>query len=110
MSYTFITCFLQLTKTSVRENIDKWRNIGASDTILNWIKFGVDIPFHTTPEHLQLKNQVLSAKHYAFVTEEIHRPHNQGAIIKCNTEKPLYIAYYLRAKEKQQIEISSRFA
>ena len=79
-------CFPKIQRIAVRENIAHWRNIGASDTVLKWIKDGIDIPFHTAPENFCLKNQVVSPSHHNFINEEIQRLLNQGAIIKCNNE------------------------
>jgi len=60
--------------------LNKWKKIGAPYTILCWIKNGVPLPLHNTPQLCILHNFHLDNLQTAFVEEEISCLLRLGAI------------------------------
>ena len=50
---------------------DAWKNIGASDAVLDWIVNGIKIEFLKTPSPFKLNNKQFSNEENNFVKEEI---------------------------------------
>ena len=48
-----------------------WKDIGAPDTVLEWLQDGVKLPFSAEPAPFELPNRQLSTKHSQFVDGEI---------------------------------------
>lgn len=57
--------------TRLREHIHSWLNISAPEYIINWIVYGVELPFDTVPNQFELPNRQLSPHDNLFVDEEI---------------------------------------
>ena len=49
----------------------KWRSIGTSHTVLSWLRDGIKIKFHKTPEPFFHKNHSLNKDQILFVEKEI---------------------------------------
>ena len=65
-------------------NYEAWRRIDTLEYVLNWIRYGVKIPFgKTKPEKVHLPNCVYSDKHSDFIDGEINWLLAQGAIREC---------------------------
>lgn len=63
-------------------NIQAWREIGASDIVLDWIANGVPINFTKLPDPIHQVNRVKGIHNELFVDAEIKRLLQQGAIEK----------------------------
>jgi hypothetical protein len=63
---------------------EQWVSIGASHTVVDWIKFGVPLTFHAVPEAFILDNHPLSPKQERFVDCEIRQLLADGIIEKCD--------------------------
>ena len=64
-----------------------WKDIGAPDTVLEWLQDGVKLPFSAEPAPFELPNRQLSTKHSQFVDGEITKLLLQGVIERV-PEKP----------------------
>ena len=54
-------------------NLDKWNEIGASKTVIDWIKNGVLLPFTQLPQPMEQKNRKFTAKEVAFLDSELKK-------------------------------------
>jgi len=72
-------------------NINKWIEIGASKTVINWIQNGVRLPFTKLPECSELPNRKFNAQQAAFLDSELKNLVNSGVIKKCS-EKPIVVS------------------
>ena len=72
-------------------NFDKWNEIGASKTVINWIENGVLLPFTKLPEPSELPNRKFNARQAAFLDNELKNLVNSGIIKKCY-EKPIVVS------------------
>ena len=75
----------------LNSRLSHWIDIGCSPQVLEWIKEGIDIPFHSLPEPFELANHSLSPLQTDFVDGEIDRLVHNGAIEICDY-KPSYIS------------------
>jgi len=73
--------------------LDEWKNITSCETILNWITYGVSIPFVRTPtEPVHIQNyKHLSPKEKNFIEEEVTNLCAQKCVVKCE-EAPHFIS------------------
>ena len=55
----------------LRDHLQTWRDIGANDTILDWIEYGIHIPFVNEPQSFEQQNHTLNAKESNFVDNEL---------------------------------------
>ena len=62
--------------------IHRWQEITTDNTVLNWIKHGVHVPFLTEPNSFELQNHSLNNKETEFVDNEISDLLLLGAIEK----------------------------
>ena len=58
-------------KNNLRRNIDNWKSIGASDTVLNWIEQGVKFPLIGDIDSFELPNGQFTHKQEEFLSSEI---------------------------------------
>ena len=65
---------------SLQSNIDKWKSIGASNTIINWINEGVRLPLSGDIKSFEFNNGKFSAKESNFLKAEINNLLLQGFI------------------------------
>lgn len=65
---------------------DAWKNIGASDAVLDWIVNGIKIEFLKTPSPFKLNNKQFSNEENSFVKEEIKRLLDAGYIKHCEND------------------------
>lgn len=65
-----------------------WERIGASQTVLQWITQGVKIQFSKEPTEIELQNRVKGVTQEVFVTRELDRLVQEGAISECKNFKP----------------------
>ena len=70
-----------------RSKIQAWRNIAATQTVLDWIEHSIKIPFKQVPKPAELKNFVRSDAQEKIVDEELQELVTSGAIRRCQ-EKP----------------------
>ena len=92
---------------------DAWKNIGASDAVLDWIVNGIKIEFLKTPSPFKLNNKQFSNEENNFVKEEIKRLLDAGYIKHCeNDRQPVSLAcvllylivhYYIKRRKHQQL-------
>ncbi len=78
----------------LRRNLQKWKDIGASNTVLDWISSGVHIPFTEVPPDYCGKNRYFSQNEEDFIASEIHRLCGNGSlrVIHPWDEKPVCIS------------------
>lgn len=62
--------------------LNSWHDIQAPETIINWLKSGVDIPFHAIPKPFVFTNKHFSAKEHTFLRSEINRFLLSGVIVE----------------------------
>ena len=58
-------------KGSLRSNLEYWKEIGASDFILDVIENGYKLPFRTIPDKAEIKNNKSAKKNAQFVSDSI---------------------------------------
>ena len=63
-----------------------WAGI-ANETVKNWVKFGVPIPFNSVPNDILLPNHKLSQVQVRFVDQEIKDLLASGAIEYCDNPR-----------------------
>ena len=61
--------------------VEAWENIDCSQKVLQWIKFGVDIPFDTIPESFVQDNYKNNVKEQQFLDLEIATLLDHGYLI-----------------------------
>ena len=66
--------------SKLREHVHNWQNIGANDTILNWIVHGASIPFLETLHQFEHCNKHFSEQDAALIDDEIAKLADSGAI------------------------------
>ena len=71
--------------------LPNWQKIGASEKLLQWVKFGVPVPFWAVPLKIFEKNPKFCVAHQRFIQGEIKSLLSKGAIEKC-VVKPDYIS------------------
>ena len=71
---------------TLNNKFESWTKIGASQTVLDWIKYGVHIPFSRVPNSFELNNSVAD-KYTSFIDSEINNLLLIGAISEVS-EKP----------------------
>ena len=64
----------------LKDNLLFWKDIGASESIIDWVKNGVHLSFNSSPVPYSQANRVVSALHKQFVDSEIQNLLNKGAI------------------------------
>ena len=64
----FVTCIM---KNNLCSNLNNWKNIGASDTILDWIENGVKFPLIQDISSFEVSNNKFSIKEENFLKSEI---------------------------------------
>ena len=79
------------TAGNFRSHYHKWLNIGTNDTVLEWIRNGVTIPWKQTPLQFELNNRVFTVKETEFINSEIQNLLVSGAIAVC-TSKPTCVS------------------
>lgn len=71
---------LATTHNNELRSFTAWREIGASETLLDWVKNGVPIPFNSQPSPFEIKNRLFTLKETCFINDEIKRLLNLGYI------------------------------
>lgn len=61
-------------------NVEEWENINTPLEIINWIKFGVKIPFNSEPCEYVFPNRIHTNKQRHFVNTEVKKLLTSGAI------------------------------
>ncbi len=74
-----------------RDCYDKWVEIGANVTVLDWIKSGVTIPWKTVPTAFELPNRGFTDRETKFIDSEISLLLHSGAIKQCD-KRPLCVS------------------
>ena len=57
---------------SLGNNISEWINIVVSNTVQDWVKHGVPLPFNVLPQNCVLPKKTMLCKEMSFVTSEIN--------------------------------------
>jgi hypothetical protein len=81
---------LQVGVGNLLGNIEKWKDIGANEYIIDVIENGYKIPFLHIPDSIALDNNKSSRDNTKFVTEEIEKLINKGCVSPV-TEKPYVV-------------------
>ena len=89
----FILCFILCSYAmstfqagSLSLHVDEWQQLqGINDSVLQWIKEGVVLPFSEEPETFELHNKVFSDTDFFFIESEIKDLLKSGAIEECVT-------------------------
>jgi hypothetical protein len=71
----------------LRKSVNKWKEIGANDFIVDVIENGYQIPFLTLPNQIELDNNKSARDNPDFVTDEINKLLEKGCI-SLVTDKP----------------------
>ena len=66
-------------------NINEWRAIGASETVIKWLVDGIKIDFINNPETFQFNNKQFNPKETVFIRSEIQRLLNAKYIKTCDS-------------------------
>lgn len=74
-----------IVKGRLRKNIQFWRDIGASDFILDVLKFGYKIPFYSTPTITFCKNNKSALSEPEFVSCAIQDLLDRSLIVRCSS-------------------------
>lgn len=85
----------------LRNNIQAWHDIGASQEVLSWIEIGAKLSFSSPPISYENANRVYSSKDIQFVDSEIRKLFNNGAISKVN-DKPFCVSALFTVPKKQK--------
>ena len=78
-------CLPKFDTNTLQQNLQAWVNIGASETVVSWIKEGLHIPFHKAPPSFHLNNPKLSEKQSKFVDTELQSLLKNGNIKESRT-------------------------
>lgn len=88
----------------LRFSLNKWQAIGANKAVLEVIKCGYKLPFHTIPVTENLKNNKSALQHVQFVSEEILSLLKKGCITEVS-EKPHVINPLTVAGNKSKLRL-----
>jgi hypothetical protein len=72
-----------IVRHRLRENIDFWRSIGASEFILDVIDTGYKLPLVTKPSRLFCRNNRSALNNASFVSEAIQDLLDRSLVVKC---------------------------
>ena len=73
----------------LRQKLGYWKAMGADNTVLSWIAYGVKLEFASEPEHLTFGNHRSYDMHVDFVDKE-HQAHlEDGSFIEVRAEDVL---------------------
>jgi len=88
----------------LKDHIHEWRNIGASDYIIDNIDKGYKLPLKHNPENVLLTNNKTSRENVLFVSNEIEKLLKKGCISqverKPHVVNPLTVAYSKSGKPR----------
>ena len=78
---------------SLQENLGCWKSLISSSAVLDWIQYGVSIPFLSSAprQRVCLRKRKFSITEAEFVRAELKQLCEQGVIIKCSTA-PLWVS------------------
>ena len=66
--------------------INNWREITNNKQVLEWVEFGVKVPFTTTPPACEYDNRQFTDKEGQFIESELNRLLSEGSIVECKTK------------------------
>ena len=66
-------------------NFDKWREIGASATVFNWLQQGVTLLFISETPSREFPNRQLTSVQQSFLDSEIDKLLSNKIIARCST-------------------------
>ena len=75
----------------LRQHLEDWKNIGANNDVLLWIKNGINIPFKSLPDNFSFPNRQFKRHEAYFIRTEIKRLLQAECIKKVNT-KPVGVS------------------
>ena len=82
-------------------DLNAWKHIGASSTVLEWVKNGVPLEFKVKPLPCKLHNVVQGHKQHEFVSKEVRDLLSNGAIQEVN-EDQVYCCLPLKCVPKKR--------
>lgn len=92
------------------DNLTVWRKIQSSETVLNWLKNGVDIPLTQTPKPFVLKNRHFSVVEQRFIQSEIKRLRDLKVIVPDDSLQYISpIACVPKSNNKHRLVFDLRF-
>ena len=71
-----------------RLRLQAWQHIGTSQHVLDWVQYGIKIPFKKEPAEVWLQNKIHGKSQEKFISVEISRLLKSGAISKCYNWRP----------------------
>ena len=84
---------VKLWKMAFCQNISKWREIGKSETVQDWIENGVNIAFRQVPNSFSLPNCEASLEEKQFINSEIRSLLKCGYIVESSQfHKPICLS------------------
>ena len=99
-----------IVKNRLRNHIAFWKDIGATQFILDTILYGFKILFYQLPPSSVLKNNMSALRESVFVQEAISDLLNRGLIQKCDyvpkVDNPLTVSIQSNDKEVFRFERS----
>jgi hypothetical protein len=66
----------------LKDRIDHWRFIGASGVVLDWLFFGINLPFLSYPSRYHRVNAPTTTEQEAFVDKDNKECLKAGAIME----------------------------
>ena len=76
----YFVLFLVAMRLSLQSNIEKWKSVGASDTVINWLNNGVKFSLSDNVRSFEFQNGTFSQKETHFLESEIESLLTQGCI------------------------------
>ena len=72
--------------SALRDNIDQWQRIGASEAVLDTLRSGVSLPFNCQKDNVayHLRSRPIKKDYLPFVQSEIIKLQTSGVLQECN--------------------------
>ena len=65
----------------LRAKLGYWRAIGASDSVISWLGYGVPMPFVQEPKHLVFKNHIMTPPMADYVSKDLEKHLGSGCFV-----------------------------
>ena len=72
---------------SLKNNLNYWKQITRNETVLNWIEYGVKLPFVQIPDSFEFKNRKFSNEEALFIDQEIKNLLQSKSICRVNSNE-----------------------
>ena len=80
------------TAKTLTKNIDKWEVITDNNTVLDWLKHGVLLPFIKSPLPFKFSNRKFTGEEARFIDAEVSRLLKTGCIEINRNSEPCYVS------------------